>query len=122
MRLDCRHILLQEDVLRLQVAMNDASLVQEAQSVQQLLGKHPHECCTKPSKLILLDQLVQVHTEKLEYQAQMLLVNEGVFQPQKMVIIVLVELAIQLREVSSGIKSQKPHVPDQGPRLPSCSG
>jgi hypothetical protein len=43
------------------------------------LSKYSHECRTQPSELVLLDQLVQVHTQQLEYQAKMLSMNEGIF-------------------------------------------
>jgi hypothetical protein len=88
--------LLQQDILWFQIAMNEPRLVQETKGVQKLLSKHPHKSRTQPSELVLLDELVQIHTEQLEDETKMLLVNEGVFQPQDVVIVVLVELAVEL--------------------------
>lgn len=61
--------------------MDKACLVQQGQSVEELLCKHPDQSRTKAAELILLDQLIQVDTEELENEAQVLLVYEGVFQP-----------------------------------------
>lgn len=76
--------------------MDQASLIQKRQPVQELLSEDPDQSCAKTTELVLLDQLVQVDTEELENQTQVLLVYEGVFQPQQMMIIVLVELRIEL--------------------------
>ena len=51
-----RDSLLQQDILRLQIAMYQLGLTQQAQPVQQLLRKHAHQSRTEPSELILLDQ------------------------------------------------------------------
>jgi hypothetical protein len=88
--------LLQQDILWFQIAMNEPRLVQETKGVQKLLSKHPDKSRAQPSELVLLDELVQIHTEQLEDETKMLLVNEGVFQPQDVVIVVLVELAVEL--------------------------
>lgn len=76
--------------------MDQVSLVQEAQCIQQLLRKHPHEGRTQTPELILLDELVEVDTEQLKCQAQMLTMDEGVFQPKEMMVIILVVLAVEL--------------------------
>lgn len=59
--------------------MYDPCLVQQAQSIQQLLCEHPHKGRTETSELILLDELVQIDAQQLEHEAKMLLVYEGVF-------------------------------------------
>jgi hypothetical protein len=46
--------------------MDEASFVQKTQAIQQLLRKDPDECRAQSSKLILFDQLVQVHAQQLE--------------------------------------------------------
>jgi len=58
--------------------VNKPRLVQQSKAVEKLLGEYTDKGCAKAAELVLLDQLVQVHAEKLEYQAQMLLVDEGV--------------------------------------------
>ena len=87
---------MQKDVLGFQVAVDQAGLVQKRQPVQELLSEDPDQSCAKTTELVLLDQLVQVDTEELEDQTQVLFVYEGVFQPQQVMIIVLVELGIKL--------------------------
>ena len=49
---------------------------------RRLLCKDADERRTKPSELILLDQLIQVDAKKLEDKTQMLAVYERVFQAQ----------------------------------------
>jgi len=60
------------------------------------LCKHSHERRTEASKLVLLDELVQIHAQQFEHQAEMLFMDEGIFQSKKVVIVVLVELAVEL--------------------------
>lgn len=76
--------------------MNQSSFVQEAKRIQELLGEHPYKGRAQPPELVLLDELVQVHTEQLEDKAKMLLVYEGVFQAQNMMVVVLVKFAVEL--------------------------
>jgi hypothetical protein len=76
--------------------MNEPRLVQKTKGVQKLLSKHAHESRAQPSELVLFDKLVQIHTEQLEDETEMLFVNEGIFQAQDVVIVVLVELAVEL--------------------------
>ena len=67
--------------------MDQVSLVQETQCIQQLLRKHPHESRTQTPELILLDKLIEVDTEQLKCQTKMLAMNESVFQPKEMMVI-----------------------------------
>ena len=60
--------------------MNKSSLVEQAQSIQQLLCKYTNKRCTQATELVLLYQFVQIDTEKFEDQTEMLPVNESVFQ------------------------------------------
>ena len=46
--------------------MYQTSLVQQAQSIQELLRKHSHKGSAQSSELVLFDQLVQIDTEELE--------------------------------------------------------
>lgn len=48
----------------------------------------------------MLDQLIQVDTKKFKDKAEMLPVDEGVFESQKVVIVVLVELSVELKALS----------------------
>lgn len=74
--------------------MYNSRLAEKAETVQELLRKHTDECSTQSAELILFDELVQIDTEQFKHQAQMLSVNECVFQPQEMVVIVLVQFAV----------------------------
>lgn len=91
------HRLFQKNVLRFQVAMNQVSLVQKTQRVQKLLREDSDERSAQASELILLDQLVKVDTEKLEGETQMLAMDESIFQTEKVMVIILVVLAVQLQ-------------------------
>ena len=44
----------------------------------------------------MLDELVQIDAQQLEYQTKMLAMDEGVLESKKMVVVVLVELRIEL--------------------------
>ena len=48
-------ILFEENVFGLQVAMYNSRFVQEAQTIQELGGKHAHKRCAQASELVLLD-------------------------------------------------------------------
>jgi hypothetical protein len=80
--------------------MDQMRLVQQAQSIQQLLSKHADEGGTESTELVLLNELVEVDTKQFESKTQMLTVNECVFQAKQMVIVVLVILAVQLWGIS----------------------
>jgi hypothetical protein len=54
---------LQQDILGLQVAMYQSSLVQQTQPIQKLLRKDSDECRAQASELILFDQFVQVDAQ-----------------------------------------------------------
>jgi hypothetical protein len=77
--------------------MNQVSLVQKTQRVQKLLREDSDERSAQASELILLDQLVKVDTEKLEGETQMLAMDESIFQTEKVMVIILVVLAVQLQ-------------------------
>ena len=90
------NLLFKQYVLRFEVTVNKTSLVQQRQSVQQLLCKHTNQGCAKAPELILFDELVQVDTEEFENKAKMLPMDEGVLQTKNMVIVVFVELRVEL--------------------------
>ena len=58
--------LLEQNVLRLQVAMNDPVLSLVFQSLQDLNGEPPNQSDRHPSELIVLNELIEVYAEKLE--------------------------------------------------------
>ena len=59
--------------------MNQSCFIQKTETIEKLLCKDSDECGAKASKLILLDQLVQINTQQFEDQAEMLSMDEGVF-------------------------------------------
>jgi hypothetical protein len=53
-----RDRLLEKDVLRLQIAVDQASFAKQTQTAQQLLSKDSHKSSAQSSELVLLDELV----------------------------------------------------------------
>lgn len=64
--------------------------------MEQLLGEYSNQGGTQTAELILLDQFVEIDAEKLKHQTEMLAVDECILEAQDMVVVVLVELAVQL--------------------------
>lgn len=81
-------------------------LVQQTESVQELLCKYPHQGGAQPSELVLFDQLVKIDAEQLKGQTQVLLVNKGIFQSKQMVVVVLVVLAVELYNLDISRRSK----------------
>lgn len=81
--------------------MNQPSLVEKGEAIQKLLGEHADQSRAETAELVLLDKFVQVDAEQLEDEAKMLSVDKGVFQSEKMVVIVFVELRIELFFISN---------------------
>lgn len=61
--------------------MNQACFVEETKAVQELLSEDSHQSGAQSTKLILLDQLVEIDTEQLENKTEMLSMDECVFEP-----------------------------------------
>ena len=64
--------LAQEDVLGLEVAVDHALASQELERLQQLRGESADEAQREPSKVVVLDELVQVARQRLEGDAQVI--------------------------------------------------
>lgn len=58
--------------------MNQFRLVKNGQGIEELGGENLDELSAKPTKRVLLNQLVQVRREQLEDKTQVTLVDEGV--------------------------------------------
>ncbi len=94
--------ILEEDILGLQIAVDQPRLVQQSEAVEKLLREDSDQRGAEATELVLLDQLVQIDTQQLEHQAQVLPMDEGVLEPQQVVVVVLVKLRIELlRSVSA---------------------
>ena len=76
--------------------MNQSSFVQQGKTVQQLLRKDSDQSRAEASELILLDQFIQIDAQQLENQAEMLSVDKSILQSEKMVVVILVELCVEL--------------------------
>ena len=95
------YVLLEQDVLRLQVAMYELGLSEQCQTIDELLRKHAHQGGRQSAELVLLDQFIEVDAQELKHKTQMLPVDKGILEPQQVVVIVLVHLLIQLCPVST---------------------
>ena len=62
-------LLLQQDVLWLQVAMNYRMFPQKAQGLEDLDGELPDEGEREAAEVVVLDEIVQVETQELEDDA-----------------------------------------------------
>ena len=74
--------------------MYQPGLVEKGKSCQELLGEYSHKRRAQAAELILLNEFVQVDAQELKNEAQVLAMDECISQAQKMVIIVLIELAV----------------------------
>jgi hypothetical protein len=84
--------------------MYQTSLVKQRETVEKLLSKHANQSSAESSKLVLLDELVKVDAKELKNQAKMLAMNESVFKPQQMMVVVLVKLRVELLCVSVNLE------------------
>lgn len=57
---------LEENVLRLQITVNQLRLAEQCKTIDQLLGKYAHQRGGKATELVLLDQLVQIDAQQFE--------------------------------------------------------
>jgi len=62
------------------------------------LRKDANQGRAQPAELILLDEFVKVDAEQLECQAQMLPVNESIFESQKVMVVVFVKPRVELKQ------------------------
>lgn len=76
--------------------MNKPRLVQQGQSVEELLRKDSDESGAETTELVLLDELVKVDAEELEHEAEVLPVYEGILQSEEVMIVILVEFTVEL--------------------------
>jgi len=85
--------------------MYQTSLIEQCETVEKLLSKHANQSSAESSKLVLLDELVKIDAKELKHQAKMLAMDEGVFKPQQMVVVVLVKLRVELLHVSANLEA-----------------
>jgi hypothetical protein len=83
--------------------VDQAGFAKQTQAAQQLLGEDSHKSGAQSSELVLLDELVQVDRQQLEYQTQVLFVDECILESENVVVIVLVHASVELRANSQSI-------------------
>jgi hypothetical protein len=76
--------------------VDETGLVEERETVQELLRKDAHEGGAEAPELVLLDELVEVDAQQLKHEAQVLPVDERVLEAEQVVVVVLVELGVEL--------------------------
>jgi hypothetical protein len=69
--------------------------VQQAQGIQQLLGKYPDKGSAQSTELVLFDQLIKINAEQFECETQMLTVDECVLETKQVMVVILVILAVE---------------------------
>jgi hypothetical protein len=83
--------------------VDQTSLAKQTQAAQQLLGKDSHKSGAQSSELVLLDELVQVDRQQLEYQTQVLFVDESILESENVVVVVLIHTSVELHDNSQPI-------------------
>lgn len=76
--------------------MDQSSLIEQRQTIEELLGKDTDQSRAETAELVLLDELVQVDAEQFEDETEMLAVDEGIFEAEEVVVIIFIELCIEL--------------------------
>lgn len=61
--------------------MDQSSLIEQAETIEKLLRENSDERGAEAAELILLDELVQIDTQKLKNQAEMLAMDKGILEP-----------------------------------------
>ncbi len=62
-------LLLEQNILRLHVTMDDFVSVEQVQALEQRMGEFSHQLQAESLELVLLDQLVEIDAEELECDA-----------------------------------------------------
>ena len=89
--------------------MDQPCFVKQAETGQELLSEHSNKRGAQASKLVLFDEFVQIYTEKLKYETEVLPMYECILKPQKMMVIILIKLAVELRQtISQKLESYAP--------------
>lgn len=74
-------LLLQQNVFRFHVAVNNFELVEGIQTLQQRMSKFTNKLQAEALKLIFLDQLIQIYMQKLKNDAHVIPKNK-VIEPE----------------------------------------
>ena len=63
------HPRFQKDILGFEIAMDQPSIFEDGESIQQLRGEDLHELGAEALELVLFDEFVQVRRQQLEDEA-----------------------------------------------------
>jgi len=85
--------LFQEDIFGFQIAVNDSIPMKYLQTLQDGVGKLPDQRQTETLEFVLLDQLVQVHGEQLECDADVVSESKSLNHVNDVVCVFLVLFA-----------------------------
>ena len=72
--------MLEQDILRFEVAVDDAMLVEEDEALEDLDADLADEVQGQPVELVHLQQFVEVYVQQLEHQARVPAEEEAVFE------------------------------------------
>ena len=105
--------------------MYQPGLLQDRQTIQQLLREDLHELGTQSLELILLDQFVEVRRKAFEHQTEMALVNKVFLHPEDVVLVSgvvrRVELYVSHGHIEQAQLGTESSLPDQESQPPFCS-
>lgn len=90
--------LFQQDVFWLEVAVDDPVSIQHIQTQQDGVGKLSNQCQAKPLELVLLDQLIQIHAEKLKRNTDVVPEQKMLREMNDVTIVVLILLFEMLQD------------------------
>ena len=95
----------EQDIFRFQVAVNEASILEDAKGVKQLCREYLDKLCREALEGILLDKLVKVGRQQLEDETEMAAMDERVAEPQDVMLVVRIAGIVELHAgcFSSGL-------------------
>ncbi len=88
-------LLLEQNILRFQVAVDDLHLGQGLQALQYRVGELADELQREAGELVLLDELVEIHAQELERDAYVIAEGEGldhVYDVQGVLLVLLAQV------------------------------
>lgn len=84
--------------------MDEPCLVEQRQAIEKLLGENADQSGAEASELVLLYKLVKIDTKQFKHEAKMLSMDKCIFEAQKMVVVILVELRVKLFMAIKSVK------------------
>lgn len=72
----CVNSRFEQNVLWLQITVDQSRIFENRETIQKLLSEDAHQLQTQTLELVLLDELIEVGRQALEYKTQVALVRE----------------------------------------------